>query len=282
MLFDRYRNKVSGVALCLALIFFFSLSYAQYGPIYQKAGSSSGDLLGFSVAGAGDVDGDGKADFIIGAFAADPGGRNAAGSAFVHSGATGSLLYEKNGAFAEDLLGVSVAGAGDVDGDGKADFIIGAPSNNIGTNVGSAFVYSGATGALLYSRSASFVRFGYSVAGAGDVNGDGKADFIVGAYNADPGGVTDAGSALVYSGATGSVLHQINGTVEFERAGYAVAGGGDVDGDGRDDFIVGSWGSEFASPPLVGKAIVYSGATGAVIHQKNGAVAGDDFGTQVA
>ena len=113
--------------------------------LYQKDGAAAGDNLGYrsSVASAVDVNGDGKADFIIGAPSADPSGNSNAGSAYVYSGADGTLLYQKDGAAASDLFGTSVASAGDVNGDGKADFIIGAPSADPSgmSGAGSAYVY---------------------------------------------------------------------------------------------------------------------------------------------
>ena len=138
----------------------------------------------------GDVNGDGKADFIVGARGADPGGRADAGSAYVYSGADGSLLYQKDGGAASDRLGVSVSTAGDMNGDGKADFIVGAYYVDPGgrANAGSAYIYSGADGSLLYQKDggAAGDNFGLSVSTAGDVNGDGKADFIVGHYGPTP------------------------------------------------------------------------------------------------
>jgi hypothetical protein len=212
--------------------------------LYQKNGAAAIDHFGESVAGAGDMNGDGKADFIVGASVADPGGLSGAGSAYVYSGATGALLYQKNGAAAGDLLGISVGGAGDINGDGKADFIVGASVANPGglSAAGSAYVYSGATGALLYQKNGAAAgdHFGESVAGAGDVNGDGKADFIIGAWRADLGGLFDAGSAFLYSGASGSLLYQKNGVAANDNLGFSVAGGGDVDADGKADFIIGA------------------------------------------
>src|SRR6185295_16995485 len=109
----------------------------------------------------------------------------------------------------------AVAGVGDLNGDGKSDFIIGAPYADPGglTDGGSAYVYSGATGALLYQKDGTALgdNFGNAVAGVGDVNGDGVADFMVGAQTADPGGIFNAGAAFVYSGATGALLYQKNG-----------------------------------------------------------------------
>jgi len=273
-------------AIVIAIFSLASSASSQFVLLYQKDGTDVFENLGFSVAGAGDVNGDGKADFIIGATNADPGGLANAGSAFVYSGANGVLLYQKDGAAAGDGLGWSVAGAGDVNGDGKADFIVAAPYAVIGGNgnAGSAFVYSGATGALLYQKdgTAADDQFGQSVAGVEDVNGDGKADFIVGAWRADPGGLGNAGAAYVYSGATGALLFQKNGGATGDFLGYSVAGAGDVNGDGKADFIVGADGADPDGLGNAGAAYVYSGATGALLYQKNGAAAGDFLGYSVA
>ena len=94
------------------------------------------------MAGAGTVNKDGYADFIIGAYFASPGARSTAGSAYVYSGLGGGLLYQKDGAAAGDLLGYSVAGAGDVNGDGYDDLIVGARDADPGglDRAGSAYV----------------------------------------------------------------------------------------------------------------------------------------------
>ncbi|MCH7645068.1 MAG: FG-GAP repeat protein, partial [Myxococcales bacterium] len=188
-------------------------------------------LLGFSVSGAGDVNGDGYADVIVGArdYSA---GETFEGAAFVFLGSatgiadgnpsTAHAQLESNQASA--FLGVSVSGAGDVNGDGFADVIVGADFYSAGQEFeGAAFVFLGsATGiadgnpstahAQLESNQA-FALLGTSVSGAGDVNGDGSADVIVGANlydDFDPRAVvkeTNEGAAFVYLGtATGFVL----------------------------------------------------------------------------
>ncbi len=250
--------------------------------LYQKDGGMAGDRFGERVASAGDVNGDGKADFIIGAYEADPGGLFSAGSAFVYSGATGALLYQKNGAAGGDILGVSVASTGDVNWDGKDDFIIGAARAL--DAAGSAFVYSGADGSLLYQKNGAAANdyLGSSVASAGDINADGKADFIIGAPLASPGGLNFAGSAFVYSGADGSLLYQKNGDSVDDFFGASVASAGDVNGDGRADFIIGAYQASPGGLTFAGSAYVYSGADGSLLYQKNGAVAGDYFGSPVA
>ena len=112
-------------------------------------------------------------------------------------------LHQFDGQAAYNQHGWSVSSAGDVDGDGFDDLIVGATGTSPGGPplAGSAYVYSGATGALLWQvdGQAAYLNFGYSVSGAGDINGDGFDDVIVGAWAADPGGRSDAGSAYVYS-----------------------------------------------------------------------------------
>ena len=134
------------VLLCLAL-FATPLSAQIVGggwtTHHQFDGSAADDRLGYSVSGAGDVDGDGFADLIVGAYFADPGGLPYAGSAYVYSGLTGALLHQFDGSAADDYLGNSVSGAGDVDGDGFADLIVGTYGADPGglASAGSAYVY---------------------------------------------------------------------------------------------------------------------------------------------
>ena len=253
--------------------------------LYQKDGATAGDRLGYPVSGAGYVNGDGYADFIIGAPYADPSGKAYAGSAYVYSGADGSVLYQKDGTAAADMFGRSLSGAGDVNGDGYADFIIGAaaadPSSK--TNAGSAYVYSGADGSLLYRKDGEAANdsLGGSVSGAGDLNGDGYADFIIGAAVADPSSKANAGSAYVYSGADGSLLYQKDGAAVGNMFGISVSGAGDLNGDGYADFIVGA-STAPSSKSNAGSAYIYSGADGTLLYQKDGEAANDNLGTSVS
>jgi len=195
-------------------------------------------------------------------------------------------LHELYGANLDDRLGSSVSGAGDVDGDGFADIIVGADwaSPNGLPQAGSAFVYSGATGAVLYQfhGTAAHDRFGNSVSGAGDVNGDGFADFIIGSWTADPNGWNNAGSVYLYSGSNGALLYQFNGFADYEWFGISVAGAGDVNGDGLDDVIIGAYGTFANGLARSGSAYVYSGANGFLLHRFDGAAAGDEFGRCVS
>jgi hypothetical protein len=231
----------------------------------QLASDQAGAKLGHSVAGAGDVNGDGYADVIVGALNYDAGETNE-GAAFVFLGsasgiadgnpATAQAQLESNQASA--YLGNSVAGAGDVDGDGYADVIVGALSYDAGEfSEGAAFVFLGSAAGIAdgspstahaqLESDQAVAELGRSVAGAGDVNGDGYADVIVGAQSYDAG-ETDEGAAFVFLGSASGIADGSPSTahaqLESDQAGadlgFSVAGAGDVDGDGYADVIVGA------------------------------------------
>ena len=180
--------------------------------IYTFDGEAQGDVLGYSVSAAGDVNSDGYDDVVVGAPWNDAGGSNA-GRAYVYSGLTGSVVWTFTGEADNDQFGYSVSGAGDVNNDGYDDLIVGAFYNSTaGYHYGRAYVYSGLTGTTLWTLTGGEESelLGNSVSGAGDVNNDGYDEFIVGASGSDAGG-TDAGRAYVYSGLTGTVLWTFTG-----------------------------------------------------------------------
>ena len=188
-----------------------------------------------------------------------------------------TVLWQFNGLASADWFGNSVAGAGDVNRDGYDDFVIGANRASPGGRMGAgqATVFSGKDGSVLYTFNglASGDFFGTSVAGAGDVNRDGFPDIVVGAHLASPGGRMGAGQATVFSGKDGSVLHTFNGLVANDFFGWSVAGAGDVNRDGGPDVIVGA---RMASPggrSWAGRATVFSGKDGSVLHTLNGLAA---------
>jgi hypothetical protein len=199
-------------------------------------GDEAGDDLGHAVAAAGDVNGDGVPDITAGAHdSADP------GTVRVYSGADGSVLLEFSGASNSDFFGRAVAGAGDLDGDGHDDVLVGVPQDDTaGSNAGRAWAYSGADGSVLHvwSGDSPDDGFGSGVSGAGDFDGDGCLDVMVGAPGGDDAGM-GTGRVTIFSGADGSVLATIDGNSPGPRLGVSLDRGGDMDGDGRPEIIIG-------------------------------------------
>lgn len=238
---------------------------------------------GYAVAGAGDVNDDGYADLIVGAPGSTTGRVDAPGTVFVYSGRTGATLWTFSRGQPRDEFGFSVAGAGDVNGDGHDDIIIGAPSADGGDREpsgGRVVVYSGGDGHLLYEflGDRPHANLGASVAPAGDVNGDGRADVLIGAPAANPQARAD-----VRSGADGSILASYIAAelpmVSADRLGRSVAAAGDVNGDGFTDFIFA--GTQDANPGKNdrSRAYVFSGARAAGLVPEGLNDSGDVWGT---
>ncbi len=261
-------------------------------------GASAGDFSSSPIASAGDVNGDGVDDIIIGARLADPGGRVEAGTSYVVFGRDvgasssfpsnlplaqldGTNGFRVDGVNAGDRSGISVAGAGDVNGDGVDDIIIGAARaepDGLALAGASYVVFGrdtaeggfparielarldGSSGFRLDGAEGD--RSGIGVASAGDVNADGIGDLLIGADSADPGGRLSAGTTYVFFGRDttagtafpasirlseldGSTGFRINGVGEYDASGYRVAAAGDVHGDGLGDILIGA---DFASP----------------------------------
>lgn len=214
----------------------------------------AGANYGYSAASAGDVNGDGYSDVVVGAYNFTN-GEASEGKAYVYhgsaSGLSTSAAWSTESNLANALYGVSVAGAGDVNGDGYGDVIIGALGYDNGEmGEGAAFVYHGSstglspTAAWTVESNQIDANYGISVAGAGDVNGDGYSDVIVGAYFYD-NGQTDEGRAYVYHGSASGLSTSPAWTTESDQAsasyGNVVAGAGDVNGDGYSDVLVGAY-----------------------------------------
>ncbi|MCI0589008.1 MAG: hypothetical protein L0323_19480 [Planctomycetes bacterium] len=235
-------------------------------------GGAPADRFGSSLAAIGDLDGDGVEDLLVGAPGADPGGLADAGRATLFSGSTGAALLVLDGSSASDAFGTSVAGPGDLDGDGFPELFVGAPFASPGGvfAAGRAVVFSGNGVGILFSFDGTNLqdRLGMAVAGAGDVNGDGVADLVVGAPSASLilSGIFGLGQAGVFSGLDGSLLISFTTTVGYSELGTAVAGAGDANADGYADVIVGAPGWGFPSPGLnLGLVSLYSGQSGAIL-----------------
>ncbi|MEA3274760.1 MAG: dockerin type I domain-containing protein [Pseudomonadota bacterium] len=267
-------------------------------------GIDENDLAGMAVSGAGDVNGDGLDDVLIGAPGADPDGKKYAGESYVVFGRAGSfpaaaslgVLNGTNGFVlkgidAYDDSGSSVSGAGDFNGDGFDDVLIGArdASPDGKTGAGESYVVFGGAGGfpaelqlgaldgtngLVLKGIDAGDRSGASVAGAGDVNGDGVDDILVGAKWADPDGKGSAGeSYVVFGGASGfpaefelSSLDGANGLVlkgidAGDRSGVSVTGAGDVNGDGVGDILIGASLADPDGKDRAGESYVVFGAT---------------------
>jgi len=220
-------------------------------------------LFASAVAGAGDVNRDGRADLLVGAPGQRVGGRANQGQAYVLSGTDGRLLLTLDNPIPQPdaAFGAAVAGAGDVNGDGAPDLLVGAPEQDegSGSNQGQVFVFSGTDGRLLLTLVStdrrSAVRFGSAVAAAGDVNGDGAPDLLV-------GNMFGSGEVEVFSGADGSLLPTLDPP---DTAGRAVAGIGDVNGDGAPDLLVGAPSADVGGEFDQGRAFVFSGSDASLL-----------------
>jgi hypothetical protein len=165
------------------------------------SGGTAQDVFGGAVAGAGDLNNDGHDDLIVGSPGADVGVVLSTGKAYVFSGATGDSLLAVSGPAYANNLGWSVAGIGDIDGDGFTDIAAGATrAHESGIDVGRVFAYSGQTGNLIkvFSGESEGDRLGRDISSGYDLDGDGVNDLIISAHKNATAGI-EAGQVHVYS-----------------------------------------------------------------------------------
>jgi hypothetical protein len=255
-------------------------------------GDAAGDKFGYSVASAGDLNGDGYGDLVVGAYEDDNNG-SSSGSAFVFLGSSSGIAAGNASVIAPTVLvgdgsgdqfGSSVSSAGDVNGDGYGDLVVGAPyEDNNGSDSGSAFVFLGSASGMAggiagvvahatFDGDGGDDRFGRSVSSAGDVNGDGYADLVVGADRDDNNG-GDSGAAFIFLGSASGIsggsastaAHAVlNGHGSGDLFGFSVSSAGDVDGDNRGDIVVGAYGDDNTGFNT-GSAFVFLGSASGIV-----------------
>lgn len=211
-----------------------------------KHALSSYSRFGASVANAGDLDGDGFPETIVGAvqFNSRRGLPDGSGKVYVFSFHRGELLHEFPGVGIHSLLGYSVAGGKDVDGDGVPDILAGAPGNvsNWRSHCG-AVLFSGATGERIWEMrfDNAYSAFGHDVALLDDADGDGRADLLIGVPGYYRPGMNVSGAAMLVSGKTLRVLAVVTHlqALFYDQIGWSVTGLDDLDGDGRTEFLIG-------------------------------------------
>lgn len=238
--------------------------------LHTFTGVGNHPFEGIPMAGVGDVDGDGHADLLI--------GNGADHLATLYSGSSFAELSTFHGSVTDDGFGGSVASAGDVNADGTPDLAVGVTGVALSGLPRFVNVYSGADFSLLFSilEESAHDGFGAALGCAGDVNGDGHDDLLVGAFGdgidvLDPGfppfvppfwKENRAGAVSVHSGLDGTLLWIRYGDAQYDGSGWSVAGVGDVNGDDIPDVMAGTRSGERGS---VGYARIHSGADGATL-----------------
>ncbi len=263
---DGYKDIIIGARFASSGSFFQNGSALIYfggtlldnTPDVTISGSTNVENLGAAVSSAGDVNGDGYSDVIVGAYQFNI----ATGRAMIYYG--GNLMNNVadvtlTGKQIHDNFGQSVAGAGDINGDGFDDVVVGAYQSDAGgVDAGSASVFFGGTTMDIvadnfFTGKSSLDGFGCSIATGFDFNDDGYSDFVVGAYKNDQGG-SDAGAAYLYTNTVNSTqisMLTIPGSVPSQRLGWSISHAGDLNGDGFDDIVAGNGDFLSNQPALV-------------------------------
>ncbi len=280
------RLSLQCTLACLAVAFASNRSEAQ-NLLYQVDSVSSATGLtsfAYTVAGVGDVTQDGIPDIAVADLL---GGQLAFGYGPVvriHSGATGAVALTIGSIqYYGALFGAAICGAGDLDGDGYPDVAVGSPlANDNGSDSGAVRFFSGKTGAPLFSIAGDDIgdRLGGALANLGDIDQDGNADFAAGAVHDDSSHGVNCGAVWVISGGSHAASFKGYGDAAYDLLGTAVAGVGDIDGDGSPDAAAGTY--RFLDTTHPGYVRIFSPKTGASLLQIVGGAPLDGFGSAVS
>jgi hypothetical protein len=249
----------------------------------------SGDMFGTAVACVGDVNGDGAPDFLVSDSLDPPGDPRLRSAVWLISGKDYRVLHSLRPDDPADSFGETLAGVGDIDGDGVPDFIVGAARAHTG-EFGYVRAYSGKLVKPLYTVHVPTDRMkhrwesscaGPSLCALGDVNLDGYADFAVGSA-LDSSRAKEAGRVRVFSGKDGSTLFSIEGENAGDHLGISIATAGDIDGDGRTDLIVGASPDFTPDGSRSGYALIVSGKDGHTLRRLDPPRHEREFGATVA
>jgi FG-GAP repeat protein len=264
------RSTATFLTLVIVLVGRWSTEAAAQERIYKWFGDKSLQEFGSGLSADGDVTGDGIVDFIVGA----PIDSSNLGMLRAFSGNDGSVVWTLSGNPGEHL-GTALTGLGDVDLDGIADFIATSVNPPFANPQGwGVTLYSGATQAPIYTVLGSVNEaLGAHIVSMGDVEGDGISDCAASSF-----GGTDV---QVISGSSGSFIHTLLPPSDAGIFGFAIASGGDVDGDGVQDLVMGD---PYAIPggTQKGETWVYSGAGGTLLYKLIGPMKRSYFGQSVA
>lgn len=246
---------------------------------------------GAEMARTADLDADGSPDLLVGDEDASPTGTFRAGRARLISTGTGVVVADLVSPTPQTYggFGLSVATGADLDGDGTPDYAVGSVESVLFEDDGRVHVFSGADRTLLYSLVSPTPdhagEFGRSLALVPDLDGDGRADLVVGAQGEDVAGVAEAGRAHVFSGATGSLIYTVSTPNPADGGwfGSSVVSVPDADADGVADLAVAAV-RESGNDSRAGRVYIVSGATGAVLHTLSGPDPGamTQFGTSLS
>lgn len=242
------------------VVIVFSGKQQQLLHILPASGMGGGE----SLAGVGDLDGDGIADLAVGR----PGADNFMGRVDLWSGASGTLLFSHSGDNAFDRFGDALSAAGDVNGDGTPDLLVGAPlADGPAGSQGLVSVLSGVDGSLISQFGDPLgIAFGSSLALVADLTQNGSPDLLVtAANNGAPGSLVQ-----LREGVTGAVVAQFTGPPVGGLLRVAVASAGDLNGDGTADFAIGTPSAQ-TNGMTTGALVAYSGADLSVLFSHSGA-----------